>query len=279
VTKKRKKPKADPLASVPPDTRQEIERHFLALTEQVETQRAEAKEWEALKPYLDQAKVASKTLPEVLQDFVTTETTLREKPVDGMFALCDALGLDPVETARALVKAELGLARVLNSKIPKSDKSDLGCEGEQAPPASFDATSLLPKIDAALERRRQEQDAVKQIDAFKHEHPRFSELEKVIAGLLEQDIAENLPDAYAKAELLKPASPQPDAPAQEQAAVQIRERMPAVQPAPIPPQAAQPRKAKLSITGSPATGSDPATRKVPATTRDAVEKAFAQLGL
>jgi hypothetical protein len=138
---------------------------------------------------------------------------------------------------------------------------------------------LLPEIDAALERRRQEQDAIKQIDAFKYEHPRFAELEKVIAGLLEHDIAENLPDAYAKAELLKPAPPEPSASAQEQLAVQTRERIPAVQSAPIPPHAAQPRKAKLSITGSPATGSDPATRKVPATTRDAVEKAFAQLGL
>jgi hypothetical protein len=73
MAKKRKKAKAeDPLASVPPETRAEIERAFAALTEDAESHRASAKEWRALKPWLDQATIAGKTLPEILQDFTAT---------------------------------------------------------------------------------------------------------------------------------------------------------------------------------------------------------------
>lgn len=252
-----KKKTEDPLASVPPETREEIERHFEDLTEQLEVQRAEAKEWQALKPYLDQAKAAGKTLEEVLQEFSATEHYLREQPVDVMFTLCEQLGIDAHEMSRALIQM-----------------------GEGSPPeaAPLDLEKLMPAIDARLDSVRREQDALLAIETFEQEHPRYSELEPVMAGLLEKHIAKDLPDAYAKAALLIPALPKPGTPANNHAA-QTRAPMPAVQPALNTPDPAQTRKAKLSITGAPASGSNPATRKVPATTRDAVEKAFAQLGL
>jgi hypothetical protein len=255
MTKKRKKKEHDPLASVPPETRIEIERAFAALTEDAESHRASAKEWQQLKPWLEQAKAAGKTLPEILQDFAVTEHYLREQPVDAMFTLCEKLGVDAHAMARALV--QMG-------------------EGEPQPPPHPE--KLLPAIHARLDRAATERDALDAIDHFKEQHPRFAELEPVIAGLLEKEIAQDLPDAYAKAELLKPVRPLLCPPAHNnKIAAQTRES-PAVHPAPTP-DADHPRKAKLSITGAPPSGSDPATRKVPATTRDAVDKAFAQLGL
>jgi hypothetical protein len=256
MTKKRKKKEHDPLASVPPETRAEIERAFAALTEDAESHRASAKEWQQLKPWLDQATEAGKTLPEILQDFAATEHYLREQPVDAMFTLCDKLGVDAHAMARALI--EIG-------------------EGE-AKPAPLDKEKLLPAIHARLDQAAQERDALDAIDHFKEQHPRFAELEPVIAGLLEKEIATDLPDAYAKAELLKPVRLPPRAPAHNNKTAAQTRAIPAVHPAPTL-DADHPRKAKLSITGAPPSGSDPATRKVPATTRDAVEKAFAQLGL
>lgn len=257
MTKKRKKKSSvDPLASVPPETRLEIERHLAALTEQLEAARAEVEPWKALKPFVEQAREAGRTLPEVLQDFVATEHYLRERPVEAMFELCEKLGLDPRETAHALV--QIG-------------------EGEAPRVPAFDERKFAPAIETRLHEIERERDALDAVEEFKRDPPRFAELEPVIAGLLEKKLANDLPDAYAKAEQLKPAPPNPGITAHNKAA-QTRNNNPAVHPAPTP-DPAQTRKAKLSITGAPPSGSDPATRKVPATTRDAVEKAFAQLGL
>ena len=45
------------------------------------------------------------------------------------------------------------------------------------------------------------------------------------------------------------------------------------------PDADQTRKGQLSITGAPASGSNPVTRKAPATARESLDRSFASLGL
>jgi hypothetical protein len=103
------------------------------------------------------------------------------------------------------------------------------------------------------------------IAEFAVRNPRYDELEPQIAAILRsglvtaQDPKTKLQEAYDMAAQLKPA---PQVPAPQQTSRQ-----------------AQTLKGQLSVTGAPGTGSDPARRKAPASTRDALDRAFDQFGI
>ena len=96
------------------------------------------------------------------------------------------------------------------------------------------------------------------VQRFAESRPRFDELAPEITRLLQTGYASDLQDAYQKAERLNPG-PQIAAPAAPMAAVQPR----------------QPR----SVTGSPASGSDPTFSKPSATRAEALSRAFSRVGL
>jgi hypothetical protein len=122
--------------------------------------------------------------------------------------------------------------------------------------------SVIRELQQELQgiKSQNEQATRAQIDAFAAEKPRFDELADDIALFLQTGKAKGLQQAYELAERLNPA-PQPVVAAKE--------------PAPTP----QPRKGSLSLTGAPSTGSNPASRKPPSTARDAIDNAFARIGL
>lgn len=131
-----------------------------------------------------------------------------------------------------------------------------------------DPNQYLTQQESVIRELQQELQAIKsqneqglrsQIDAFAAEKPRFDELADDIALFLQTGKAKGLQQAYELAERLNPA-PQPEA---------------KKDPAPPP----QPRKGSLSLTGAPSTGSNPASRKPPSTARDAIDNAFARIGL
>lgn len=131
-----------------------------------------------------------------------------------------------------------------------------------------DPNQYITQHETVIRQLQQELDVIKsqneqatraQIDAFAAEKPRFDELADDIALFLQTGKAKGLQQAYELAERLNPA-PQPVA---------------AKEPAPTP----QPRKGSLSLTGAPSTGSNPASRKPPSTARDAIDNAFARIGL
>lgn len=131
-----------------------------------------------------------------------------------------------------------------------------------------DPNQYLTQQESVIRELQQELQAIKsqneqglrsQIDAFAAEKPRFDELADDIALFLQTGKAKGLQQAYELAERLNPA-PQPEA---------------KKDPAPTP----QPRKGSLSLSGAPSTGSNPASRKPPSTARDAIDNAFARIGL
>ncbi len=114
--------------------------------------------------------------------------------------------------------------------------------------------------------------------AARPDYARFEELGHDIAMLMQGRLADKvdaarrtgrfdevLQEAYQLAERLNPA-PQPVAPAVA---------------APAAPQqpAAQTRKGQLSLSGAPSSGSNPANRKPPSSPREALDRAFAAVGV
>jgi hypothetical protein len=85
-----------------------------------------------------------------------------------------------------------------------------------------------------------------------------------MATLMKAGMASTLDEAYESASRLKPA-----------AVASAQVPAPQVQK---PDFSAQTQKGQLSVKGSPSAGSNPDNRKPPATSRDAVRRALAQVG-
>ena len=159
------------------------------------------------------------------------------------------------------------------SKIENFDISGQKIEG--MPQTSTAVTALQSRIgelesqlgQVSTNMQTQREDAnLRDVQAFAAERPRFEELSPDIAELLKTGYAHDLKDAYDKAERLKPAP--------------VTASTPAAQTG-TPTQAlssAQTRDASLSVSGAPTSGSEPGSQKVPASARDAVASALAQLG-
>lgn len=131
----------------------------------------------------------------------------------------------------------------------------------------------LTGVHSALEQDRTAKnnqianDAVSEITAFANDsnYPRFEELRKDMAMLIQSERAKDLQEAYGMAERLNPvATPEPIVPAET--------------PAP-PANQAQTPKGDLSLSGAPGSGSNPTTQKRSGSPREAVDNAFAQLGV
>jgi hypothetical protein len=232
-------------ASAPDAVRKETERAFAEMTKGLTEYQ---QRWEPLKQFDDMARQSGKELPGVIAEYVNMENHLRENPIAGLSLLCQRLGLDVSQVGQALA----------------------GQQPTQG--ASPDVAPLLHKI-SELERQIsgvsqtfQEREIQAQVQAFAAQNPRFDELSPLMAEMISKGFANDLQDAYDKANRL-----QPPAPALQQPAPAA----PAAQPA---PNRAQTPKPTLQITGSPA-GSDPSTRKPAGSAAEAVRRALESVGV
>jgi hypothetical protein len=179
-----------------------------------------------------------------------------------MRELCKNLGVEPAQ-----------MAALLTGGAPTA-QSPTGAPGGESPEVAAlkaEIASLKSEIGTVGQTIQEQKTAAvrSSVEAFAAANPRFDELSNTIAELLQTGFAKDLPDAYAKAERLSPAAPAP-------AAGQTAQAAPASAPVDV---AAQTRaKAALSITGSPASGSNPTTRKPAGSPREALAAAFAQVG-
>jgi TolA-binding protein len=119
----------------------------------------------------------------------------------------------------------------------------------------------LGQVKSTLQNQ-QAQGLLGEIQQFASDKPRFDELSMEIAAQVRAGY--NLDEAYVRAERLNPlaAAPLPPAAAQNG----------------VPDPVVQPR-GSLSVTGAPAAGSDPRNRGPSPTTRAALDKSFAFVGL
>jgi hypothetical protein len=238
----------------PEPVRAEIHRATRELEQGLQKYRGDAEAFADIREFDDLAKQSGTTLKEAMRNYVGIEQKLRQDFIGGLDMLCRNRGITLYGLAERL------LQRPPNEQQARQDQLVSG---------------LMQKI-AALEQQiggvsktieTQRSDAtMSEVQAFA-EHvgsDRFEELAPDIAFFISSGRANDLEEAYRLAGQINPGS----------------------SPAPAPPAAASPetpaaqtRKGTLAIHGAPNSGSDPATRKPPATARAAVEQAFARLGL
>lgn len=244
-------------AQAPEAVRAEVTRMEAELTKGLNEYR---QRFEPIKQFDEMARQGGTTLDKALSAYVGMENLIRRDPVAGMLTVCRNAGIDPRKVAEAMT------ARVGGGQPPQ------GGEGGQPDPRDAHIAELrreIQRLGGAVNsvgqtvQQQRQQEAMRQVSAevesFAKDHPRFDELADDIAEMLSTRYAKDLHDAYVKADRLRPAAAQ--APAQ-----------------PATPRAQTPPKASLSITGSPAGGSNPATRKPAGSAREALQNALAQVG-
>ncbi|MFG1340375.1 hypothetical protein [Xanthobacter autotrophicus] len=246
----------DAWAQAPEPVRAETERAITELTQGLEKYKGSAEAFEPVRRFDEMAKASGTTLDQALERYVGIEQALRKDFVGGLAAICRNYGLDPRAVAQHLAGA------------PQ--------QGGQSPEvASLKAEiAELKRNVGGVSQSFAERDALAKIEAFAASAPEFESVSETVAKLLKSGYAADLQGAYDAAIRLNP-----EVAARIEAAKAAKQSpaAPAAPPTPDQP-SAHTRKAGLSISGSPS-GSNPGSRKPAGTTREALDRAFSQIGL
>lgn len=213
---------------------------------------------QTFEPYREfdkQLKTNGQTFKEVFDHYTGIEAMLAKDPLGGLERICQNMGLSLRQVASHVMgqpadqqaTQQEGVIRELRNQIANLEKQIGG-------------------VSTTIQSER-EQKTLDQVVAFASDpaHARFDELSNDIAFFIQNGRAKDLKEAYDLAERLNPA-PQPAAPAPAAPAAQTADP-------------AHTRKGQLSTTGAPSSGSNPANRKPPASARDAIDRAFANVGI
>lgn len=213
---------------------------------------------QTFEPYREfdkQLKTNGQSFKEVFDHYTGIEQLLAKEPLQGLDRICQNMGFSLREIA----------AHVMNQPADQQATQQEGVIRELRTQIS-NLEKQIGGVSTTIQSER-EQKTLDKVMAFATDpaHSRFDELSNDIAFFIQNGRAKDLQEAYALAERLNPA-PQAPAPAQ------------AAQAAPTA-DTAQTRKGQLSTTGAPSSGSNPANRKPPASARDAIDRAFANVGI
>lgn len=212
---------------------------------------------QAFEPYRDfdkQLRANGQTFKEVFDHYTGIEQLLAQDPVKGLDTICRNLG-----TSLQSVAAQI-MGQPQDQQRTQADAYISELKNEIA-----DLKKQVGGVTSTIQSQ-QEKALLDKIDAFASDKPRFDELANDIAFFLNSGRTQDLQEAYELAERLNPApAVAPAAPA-----------APAAQSQTTPPQT---RKGHLSPSGAPASGSNPANRKPPESPRDALQRAFASVGI
>lgn len=256
---------------VPEVVRNEIERGYTELQNGIEKYKTA---YEPIKQFDEMARQSGTTLQSALTAYVGIEQLLRRDVLAGFREVCKNIGVDHQKVGAAL-------AGVPDDQRPAGDTVEVQQLKQQLANATRKIEGLEQQF-TGFSQSSIDRQIKSDIDEFKKDKPHFDEVAPVMAQLLRGDhpqfVAKDLASAYDMAVRLNPeiaakieAGKAADAQSAQNAAVQ---------PKPKPAEAAQTgAKAKLSITGSPASGSNPDQRKPAGSTRDALKNAFESVGL
>lgn len=201
--------------------------------------------FEPLKPYFALAQQHNTTVHEAMERYTALDRALlsqdpREKLI-ALQAVFDHAGMAPEDYANILMSQQReGASPDLPLLELRRELTDL--------------RNQMGGVTSTL-AARQYDEIERQVGTFAETHPRLNDHEfaDTVSRLLTTGMAEGLEAAYDMADRLNPA--------------------------PVHPSADQTRKGQLSIAGAPASGSNPVTRKAPATARESLDRSFASLGL
>jgi hypothetical protein len=237
--------------ATPEPVRKEVQRAINELTSGIEKYREAGEAYRNIEHFDRMARETGTTLVDALNNYVGIETMLRQDPIKGFATIAQNIGLNPAEIGAALA-------------------------GQQHQPGAADQTihslkqevlalkQQLGTVTGTIQQQRQ-QTTLQQVEAFAKANPHFDVVQETIAQMLETGFAKSLQDAYEKAIRLSP---------EVQAAIAAETAAKAAPPAPPP----HTQKARLSITGSPATASN-ASATPPGSRQDAINRAFAAVGI
>lgn len=244
-------------AQAPEIIRTEVARMEQELTQGLQKYKESHEAFEPLRQFDAMARQGGTTLPQALSAYVNMENMLRADPVKGMLAVCQNLGVDPAQMAQALAGQQTSggaspEVAALQAQIAQLEQRLSGVAGK------YEEIELRP--------------VQQQVEEFASQNPLFNYVADDIAKhIAEQKAAgqqPNLQEAYQAAIALHP----------HLAALAAQTAAPAAPTTPAAPDPAQTRKASLSITGSPSV-SNTSTRKPAGSTREALDSAFASVGL
>lgn len=236
----------------PESVRAETRRALDELTKGHEKYKADATEFERIRPFHEAATRNGSNLHNVLTQVSAIEDAFERGPIAGMQKLADHYGFSLREMAADI----MGQTPDQQSSAQEATIRELRQELAQI-------KQQVGSVTQTFQQQRQES-VVKDVSAFAANHPRFDELSEDIAFFLQSGKTTDLAEAYALAERLNPAPVPPQEPA------------PA--PAPSPAPTVQPDKGSKSITGAPTPGSNPAAKQPSSSIRDALKRAAAAAG-
>ena len=242
----------DAWANAPQEVRAEVHR----LANELETGLNEYKQkFEPFKDFASQLEQSGQDFKSVIDHYTGIESKLKADPIGGLEQICNNMGF-----ALNDVVAHLS-GQTPDQSQQKQDATVRELRSEIA--------TLKQELGGVSDTIKTQQDraALEQVAEFSKDKPRFDELSNDIALFIQSGRATDLQSAYELAERLNPAP----------APVQQPKAEPAAQAA--PDQKAQTLKGRKSIKGAPSSGSNPATRKPPSSPADAVDNAFAQIGI
>jgi hypothetical protein len=205
--------------------------------------------FKGIEPFEKLAKDNNVDLADQMQKYVDIDQMLSRDLVGGLNEICKNANVSLKDVA----------AHVLNQPADAtSSQQDAVIRGLQN--EIQELKGQLTGVTTSIKNDHEAQ-LNKSIDDFAAQNPRFNELSEDIALILEMNKANTLAEAYEMADRLNPAPAGNDTDEQEPS-----------------PQAEQTRK-QYSLSGSPARGSNPKTRKKSETARSAIDDAFAKIGI
>jgi len=240
-------------AAVPPEVRSGVERRLREMQNGIERYRGAV---DTLRPFIDMAGGNVGQLAQAIQSYVGIENTLRENPIAGFEQIAKNLGTDFRTVA----------SHYLGQPAPEKDKVIDGLRQEIAALRQHIAP-VTQHVRQTSEQQTQQR-GMELLQEFAKDHPRINEPAFIdtIARMIQTKFVDTadpdwLPRAYDMADRMMPAyQPAPAA-------------MPANPPA-------EPRKpADFSISGAPATGSNPNPRTPSRNRREGIEWALTQAGI
>lgn len=244
----------DAWAQTPEPVRQETERALAELTQGIEKYKSVA---EPVLKYHDMAAKSGTTLEKALDAYVGIETMWRQNPTQGFAEVCRNMAVDPRQMLQAIAQGMNG-----QPVQAQPNQEVLALRNQIAQLEQKFGT--VEKTFTEAQQQTKQRAAEQSVESFAKDNPHFDEVADSIAQMLETKFAKDLPDAYAKAIRLNP---------EVMAKIEAEKNQ-------AKPNAAQTReKARQSITGAPSSGSTPETMKPAGSAREAVEKAFASVGL
>ncbi|MEH6743900.1 hypothetical protein [Hyphomonas sp.] len=240
-------------AQAPETVRAEVHRAVTELQQGLDKYKADSDNWNEISEFKTLADQHGVNMKDMMTNYVTADQRLGKDLVGGLDHIAQQYGYSLRQIAEHVLGQPVDQQQGQQDQVIRELRAEIGQLKQQVSGVNENfATHQRTSIDSM-------------VTGFASENPRFTELQPVIAEMIQTGFAKGdtpearLKDAYEKADRLNPAPKAPDVP--------------------TPAKSAQTTIGNLSVTGAPGAGSNPATRKPAASTRDALDRAFDVAGL